>query len=73
MSSHVLNSQIGHAPDVKENQATPRRELLPGEALTTRLAGVKSASNPLLGAARPLLRALADMPQRTIKAVSIQA
>ncbi|MFP6562314.1 type VI secretion system protein TssL, long form [Paraburkholderia sp. B3] len=55
---------VGQIPDVKEKQATPRRELPPGEALTTRLAAVKAASNPLLEAARPLLRALADMPEQ---------
>ncbi|WP_395061590.1 type VI secretion system protein TssL, long form [Paraburkholderia silvatlantica] len=53
---------MGQVPDVKENQATPRRELPPGESLTTRLAAIKAANNPLLEAARPLLRALADMP-----------
>ncbi|NLP64911.1 type VI secretion system protein TssL, long form [Paraburkholderia sacchari] len=54
---------VGQVPDVNEIQATPRRELPPGESLTTRLAAIKAADNPLLEAARPLLRALADMPE----------
>jgi type VI secretion system protein ImpK len=53
---------VGYAPDVNENQVASGRELPPGESLTTRLAAIKAASNPLLEAARPLLRALADMP-----------
>ncbi|WP_321789254.1 type VI secretion system protein TssL, long form [Paraburkholderia sp. J94] len=52
----------GYSPDFKDQHATPRRELPPGEPLGTRLAAIKAASNPLLEAARPLLRALADMP-----------
>ncbi|ACC75166.1 type VI secretion system protein TssL, long form [Paraburkholderia phymatum] len=54
---------VKQAPDVNEIQATPRRELPHGESLTTRLAAIKAADNPLLEAARPLLRALADMPE----------
>lgn len=55
---------VGQVPDVNENQATPRRELPPGESLTTRLVAIKAANNPLLEAARPLLRALSDMPEQ---------
>ncbi|QCP54386.1 type VI secretion system protein TssL [Trinickia violacea] len=55
---------VGQAPDVKEKHAAPRGELPPGESLTERLAGVKAASNPLLEAARPMLRALADVPMQ---------
>lgn len=50
-------------PDANENQATPYRGSPPGESLATRLAAIKAAGNPLLEAARPLLRALADMPK----------
>jgi type VI secretion system protein ImpK len=35
-----------------------------GEPLATRLAAIQEAQNPLLEAARPLLRALADMPDQ---------
>ncbi len=54
---------VRQAPGV-EMQATPRRELPPGESLETRLAAIRAANNPLLEAARLLLRALADMPQQ---------
>lgn len=54
---------VKQASDIKENQATPRRELPSGESLTTRLAAIKAADNPLLEAARPLLRALAELPE----------
>lgn len=42
----------------------PVHILAPEPSLTTRLAAIKSAQNPLLEAAQLLLRALADMPDR---------
>ncbi|MCI0151578.1 type VI secretion system protein TssL, long form [Paraburkholderia sediminicola] len=39
-----------------------RREIPPGEPASSRLSAITAASNPLLEAARPLLRTLADMP-----------
>lgn len=40
----------------------PGLRLIPEPSITARLAAVKAAQNPLLEAAQPLLRALADMP-----------
>lgn len=47
-----------------QSQATSssRREVPPGESLAARLLAIKGASNPLLEAARPLLRAMGEMP-----------
>ncbi len=45
-----------------ESASSARSELPPGESTAGRLAGIEAARNPLLEAARPLLRALADMP-----------
>lgn len=53
---------LGYAPDVNDQPLPLRRQLPPGEPLASRLAAIKAAGNPLLEAARPLLRALADMP-----------
>ena len=39
---------------------SPRREVPPGESPVTRLLAIKGATNPLLEAARPLLRAMGD-------------
>ncbi|WP_233873495.1 type VI secretion system protein TssL, long form [Paraburkholderia adhaesiva] len=44
--------------------STPDAAIPPGEPLATRLAAIREAENPLLEAARPLLRALADMPDK---------
>ncbi|EIF31098.1 type VI secretion system OmpA/MotB family protein [Burkholderia sp. Ch1-1] len=41
---------------------SPDREIPPGESTAERLAAIRAARNPLLEAARPLLRALADLP-----------
>ncbi|WP_281247838.1 type VI secretion system protein TssL, long form [Paraburkholderia lycopersici] len=50
------------APEFNAKPATPRHGPPPGEPAGARLAAIKAADNPLLEAARPLLRALADMP-----------
>jgi type VI secretion system protein ImpK len=42
----------------------PNREVPPGESPATRLSAIKDASNPLLEAARPLLRAMSEMPDK---------
>lgn len=41
-----------------------RREVPPGESPVTRLLAIKGATNPLLEAARPLLRAMGEMPDK---------
>jgi type VI secretion system protein ImpK len=51
------NSAV-QAVHISDNQGMP-----PGEPYAVRLDAVEKAHNPLLEAARPLLRALADMPR----------
>ncbi len=60
-------SRGGHAvggadPFASDNAAALLGGIPPGEAFDARLAAVEHAPNPLLEAARPLLRAIADMP-----------
>lgn len=62
MTPEVLNDPAAPTGASAEVPAPVRRELPPGEPLQERLAAIKAAGNPLLEAARPLLRALADMP-----------
>jgi len=57
-----LNNPTAQTGAGVDTPAPVRRELPPGESLQARLAAIKAADNPLLEAARPLLRALADMP-----------
>jgi type VI secretion system protein ImpK len=45
-----------------QNAASSRREVPPGESPVARLSAIKDAANPLLEAARPLLRAMGEMP-----------
>lgn len=47
---------------MRSKAPTPPRTLVPEPSPQERLAEVKAAQNPLLRAAQPLLRALADMP-----------
>jgi type VI secretion system protein ImpK len=47
-----------------ESASPTRWELPPGESSAGRLSAIAAAHNPLLEAARPLLRALADMPDQ---------
>ncbi|WP_167397536.1 type VI secretion system protein TssL, long form [Paraburkholderia aromaticivorans] len=44
--------------------STSHRDVPPGESIEERLAAVRTSRNPLLEAARPLLRALADLPDQ---------
>ena len=68
--SQYLQSGAGgdDAPPQDESDAVhvldlpPGLRLIPEPSITARLAAVKAAQNPLLEAAQPLLRALADMP-----------
>ncbi|OWJ63499.1 hypothetical protein BWU74_01655 [Paraburkholderia caledonica] len=50
-----------HAPAGMTSGSAPGT-VSPGESAATRLAAINAARNPLLEAARPLLRVLADMP-----------
>lgn len=47
--------------------ASLHRDVPQGESTTERLAAIRAARNPLLEAARPLLRALADLPDQLEK------
>jgi type VI secretion system protein ImpK len=62
VTPEVLNDPATPTGTGVEKQAPVRRELPPGEPPQERLAAIKAAGNPLLETARPLLRALADMP-----------
>jgi type VI secretion system protein ImpK len=56
------NEPVHHAASRDPNIAPPG-VIPPGEPYAARLHAVETAHNPLLEAARPLLRALADMPE----------
>lgn len=47
-----------------QTRPSSRREVPPGESPVARLSAIKGASNPLLEAARPLLRAMGELPDR---------
>jgi type VI secretion system protein ImpK len=56
----LASSSLGTA--VQSVHVSSDQRMAPGEPYAARLVAVEKAHNPLLEAARPLLRALADMP-----------
>ncbi|MBO9647895.1 MAG: type VI secretion system protein TssL, long form [Variovorax sp.] len=58
-----MNEENSAELDVETSPPLPPVQLAPEPAYEPRLAAVKSAVNPLLEAAQPLLRALCDMPK----------
>ncbi|AOI61253.1 hypothetical protein WI26_22325 [Burkholderia diffusa] len=59
----TTSNTIRAAVETAAGGSEPRREIPPSEPFAQRLAAVNAARNPLLEAARVLLRAQADMPK----------
>ena len=62
-ASHFAQAEVSsRAASAAASGPSPHRDAPPGESTAERLAAIRASRNPLLEAARPLLRALADLP-----------
>lgn len=64
-ASHFAQAEVSsRTTSAAASGPSPHRDAPPGESAAERLAGIRASRNPLLEAARPLLRALADLPDQ---------